>query len=749
MEDVYQQNLDIHYLSNAIKQLEEGQMVDIVKIDRPMNLDSFAKDLFSKIKEVEKSLEDEKTKEIKINLLKERIDKIDKLNNIKKQYLSDYYMVVYVNKEKELEQLVVNISSEIHKSGLTTKILDTKETAIFLKYNFSRNFDEREIKNIESKELLEWILPQKIDFKSNKYKIDELEATTFTIVDYPLKVKNAWGADLFNINNTKVVMRINPVDKYKAIRRIDKCISEMETRQIIAEKASESNYAQIHQDTMYSLLDRLLSENESLYDVSIFVTAYNYLNDSNYKRKVKKEIVLNNFKVSNLYGLQIQSFKKMNMPIHTLSLYERSINSSSLCAVFPFVRTFSMDEGGILLGRNKNNSYPFIFNLWKRNHLYQNSNAMIIGKSGSGKSYFLKNLILNEWANGTRIIVLDPEAEYVQLAKSINGNLIDVGNAKDGKLNPFHIYNILSEDGNMADSIITFNTHLKMLESFFNIVLVGASNDVKELINHLVIETYEKKGINEMTDCSLLNATDFPTFSDVLKTLKQKSKSKTTLKDYQMAELYLQKFVNGRYSDIWNSPSDLNVQKDFINFNFQSLFATKNNIVANAQMLLIFRFIEQEVINARESNKNGQNIKTIIVCDEAHLFIDEKYPIALEFFYSMSKRIRKYNGSFIPATQNIADWNANQELKNKTSTIVKNSQYTFIFKLSAPDMNDVLDIYKVGDSFNKEEQKQIISAITGQCFFVGSTESRACIKIEAGKFAQSIFLENERKEAVD
>ena len=109
-------------------------------------------------------------------------------------------------------------------------------------------------------------------------------------------------------------------------------------------------------------------------------------------------------------------------------------------------------------------------------------------------------------------------------------------------------------------------------------------------------------------------------------------------------------------------------------------------------MLLVFRFIEQEVINAREANKSGKNLRTLIISDEAHLFIDAKFPIALDFFFSMSKRIRKYNGSFIPATQNIADWNANEELRSKTSAILKNSQYTFIFKLSAPDMKDVLDV---------------------------------------------------------
>ncbi len=158
-------------------------------------------------------------------------------------------------------------------------------------------------------------------------------------------------------------------------------------------------------------------------------------------------------------------------------------------------------------------------------------------------------------------------------------------------------------------------------------------------------------------------------------------------------------------------------------------------------LLLIFRFIEQEVINTRELNKKGLDLKTMIICDEAHLFIDSKYPIALDFFYQMNKRIRKYNGSFIPATQNISDWNGNSELRNKTSTILKNSQYLFIFKLSAPDMKDVIDVYKIGEAFNDEEQRIIISAAIGEAFYVGSTEFRTSIKIIAGEYVKNLFQE--------
>lgn len=750
IEDAAEQDIDINYLANALKLLDGTQSADIVKIDRPVTLDSFSRELFDKLTAVRNGLDERAVKEIKSRILRERIDRIDKMNNIRKQYISDYYIVVYGRNEIDLENMAINISAEINKCGLSTRMLGNRDAAVFLKYNFSRSFDEREVDTIESDKLVEWVKPKEILFHANKYVIDGLEAAVLAVADYPLRVKNAWGAELFNIPNTKVVMHVKPVDKFKAIKRIDKCIGEMTTKQILSEKASESNSAETHRKTMNTLLDRLQTENESLIDVTLTVTAYNYISDENYKKNARRAMLTGNFKPSMLYGLQIEGFKSANIsPMSTLSKYERGINSSSLAAVFPFVRTCVMDEDGIMLGENRTNGYPFIFNLWKRGNLYQNSNAMIIGKSGSGKSFFLKNFILNEWANGTRVVVLDPEAEYLSLTRNLYGNIIDVGNAREGRINPFHIYKALTEDGTPADPIVTFNTHLKMLESFFKIVLADAPMDVIELINNLVVETYERKGISEATDCSDYSADKFPLFSDLLDTLQSKDKSNLdalTLRDMRTAELYLQKFVAGRYSDIWNSPSTLTTQASIIDFNFQSLFANKNNVVANAQMLLVFRFIEQEVINAREANKNGKNLRTMIVCDEAHLFIDAKFPIALDFFYSMSKRIRKYGGSFIPATQNIADWNANEELRSKTSAIIKNSQYTFIFKLSAPDMKDVLDLYSAGDSFNQEEQRMIISAVTGQAFFIGSTELRACIRIMSGDYAQALFDEKNKKE---
>ena len=137
--------------------------------------------------------------------------------------------MVYGRNELDIESTAINIAGEVAKSGLSTKLLGMRDTAVFLKYSYSREFDEREVRDIADGDLLAWIKPKEVVFSGSKYVIDGTEASVLAVADYPLRVKNAWGAGLFNIPNTKAVMHVRPVDKYKAIRRIVKCIGAMET----------------------------------------------------------------------------------------------------------------------------------------------------------------------------------------------------------------------------------------------------------------------------------------------------------------------------------------------------------------------------------------------------------------------------------------------------------------------------------------------------------------------------------------
>ena len=399
IEDEDTQNADVECFANALKMLEGAQCADLVKLDRPLNFDGYSKTYFDRLSELEHG-DHSPADEVRIKIMTERVDTIDSLNNVDKEYASQYYLVVYDRNEADLDRLTLNVRMEIARSGISVRELNARETAVFYKYSFSRNFDERDVQNAKDSELLSWALPKEVTFSGNHYTVDGVEASVFAIADYPLYVTNAWGARLFNVPNTKVVMHIAAEEKNRAIRRIDHVIGEMQTKRLTSDRASEANSADSHQETMEVLLTALQQGNENLLNVTLTVTAYKYLDDANYRRSVRRDVLVNNFKLSTLYGLQQDGFVAAGLtPVCKLKSYTTGINSSSIAAVFPFVRTVCMDDGGILLGTSYDSGYPFILNIWKRDALHQNSNGMVIGLPGSGKSYFLKTLLLNEWSN--------------------------------------------------------------------------------------------------------------------------------------------------------------------------------------------------------------------------------------------------------------------------------------------------------------------------------------------------------------
>jgi type IV secretory pathway VirB4 component len=206
---------------------------------------------------------------------------------------------------------------------------------------------------------------------------------------------------------------------------------------------------------------------------------------------------------------------------------------------------------------------------------------------------------------------------------------------------------------------------------------------------------------------------------------------------------YIAKFSSGgRNANIWNGPSTITTDENFTVFNFQSLLANRNGTIANAQMLLVLKYIDNEIIKNREYNtRNNLSRKVVVVIDEAHVFIDEKYPVALDFMFQLAKRIRKYNGMQIVITQNIKDFVGTEEIARKSTAIINACQYSFIFSLAPNDMDDLCKLYEKAGGINEQEQEQIVSAPRGQAFTVMGPASRTTFKVEGPEDVVAMFQE--------
>ncbi len=741
--------------------------VNIVKLQRPILYDRYLEAEYRKLGNLKKSYESglitEEELKARVEIEYERISEIDDLCTDNRVIESYFYIVLYDKDRRKLNSLMNQALEALEQGEIHARRLDSRGLAIFLKYSNELDFEEDQIDEIDPEHWVDWAMPEWLRFTSRRIEVNQMITHNMRVISFPSTVGDAWLAGVMSFPGTKVMVKCTPMDRAKSIRAIDRSLAELRGRYNATGIDSKRLELQAHIETLSSLLITLQSENEALLSVNIYVTAYDALQtkedpllNENFKTRcplipeMKKTVrhtwAEAGMKLSGMDFLQVQAFIGSQVSAYDPMIKEsRGIPSNTIAGMYPWIFAHISDEGGVKLGSS--DGVPVFIDFFRRDSERVNSNMVIVGKSGSGKSYTTKSLLLNLASEDSKIFILDPENEYSELAHNLHGKIINVGNATFGRLNPFHIITALDDDeageggGGPAGS---FATHLQFLEEFFRQILPDIDRDALEYLNSLVERMYLNFGITPETDLSRFHAEDYPVFDDLYDVVL--AEFERTNNDYLRQLLrslvnYISKFsTGGRNANIWNGPSTITTDENFSVFNFQSLLANRNSTIANAQMLLVLKYIDNEIIKNRDYNlKYKLNRKVVVVIDEAHVFIDSKFPVALDFMFQLAKRIRKYNGMQIVITQNIKDFVGSEEIARKSTAIINACQYSFVFGLAPNDMDDLCRLYEKAGGINEQEQEDILNARRGQAFAIMSPSSRSSFQVEVPQLFVNMF----------
>ena len=754
-------------LGRVLRAINAEYSANIVKIERPVQYDTYLQKEYDRLDELKASFENgmlnEEEYKARVEIMYDRINEVRDLCYDNKVVEPFYYMVLFESDKRQLHNQISSAMDTLRAGEMNPRRLNTKELAVFLKYTNQLDFDEREIENIDPEDYAQWAMPMTVDIKARTVQVNHIITHNMRLVNYPTVVGDAWLAGVMSMPGTKVVVKCRPMDRVKAIRGIDRSLQELRGQYMATGVDSRRMELQNHIETLGELLSTLQQDNESLLEVNVYVTAYDIVATranhnivqppqselptiTNMKKAVRRSYQESSFRLNNMEFDQVKAFIGTQVSgLDPMRKQSRGIPSNSLAACYPWIYAHVSDEGGIKLGSSE--GVPVFIDFFRRDSERVNSNMVIVGKSGSGKSYATKSLLTNLAAEDCKIFILDPENEYTELADNLHGKFINVGNAQFGRLNPFHIITALDDDESDGSTVSgSYATHLQFLEEFFRQILPDCDKDAMEYLNSLIDRMYTNHGITGETDLSRLKPEDYPVFDDlydaVLAEFQQTDNEyiRTILRTLMN---YIAKFsTGGRNANIWNGPSTVTTDENFTVFNFQSLLANRNSTIANAQMLLVLKYIDNEIIKNRDYNtKYGLKRKVVVVIDEAHVFIDTKFPVALDFMFQLAKRIRKYNGMQIVITQNIKDFVGSEEIARKSTAIINACQYSFIFSLAPNDIQDLCKLYEKAGGINEIEQERITTAPRGQAFTIMSPTSRSTFKVEVPEDVVEMFQE--------
>ena len=764
----YRRNNSIEMgVGRVLRSIHIGFAANIVKLERPIIYDKYLAKEEEKLKQIRKSYESgmmsEEELQARVDIENDRLAELRHLCTDKQVVAPFYYICLFENDKKQLELQTKAAMDSLEKGELTVRRLDTKELAVFLKYTNQIDFNERDIEKYQPEDYAQWAMPQRVNVKYRTVEVNNIVTHNFRVVKYPSWVGDAWLAGVMSLPATKVVVKCSPMDRGKAIRTIDRSLQELRGQFNATGVDSKRIELQGHIETLSNLLATLQGEGEELLECNIYVTAYDVQSTrlqkgldeldtllpeiSGIKKTVRRTWQENNFRLNDHFFNQWNAFVGSQVSAYDPEVKNgRGIPSNSLAACYPWIYAHISDEGGFKLGSSK--GVPVFIDFFRRDSERVNSNMVIIGKSGSGKSYATKSILSNLASEDAKIFILDPENEYSELAQNLHGKVINVANAQYGRLNPFHIITALDDDEEGGGAAGSFATHLQFLEEFYRQILPDIEKDALEYLNNLTERLYTNKDITPETDLSKLRPEDYPVFDDLYDAVLEEFER--TDNEYIRSMLrvlvnYVAKFsTGGRNSNIWNGPSTVTTDENFTVFNFQAMLSNRNTTIANAQMLLVLKYIDNEIIKNRDYNtKYGLKRKVVVVIDEAHVFIDAKFPIALDFMFQLAKRIRKYNGMQIVITQNIKDFVGSEEIARKSTAIINACQYSFIFALAPNDMHDLCTLYEKAGGISETEQEQIIQAPRGQAFTVMSATSRSTFRVEVPKNMVDMFQDRD------
>ena len=722
----------------------KGLTMKCYKLDQKINLNN------NKIN-LENLVNDYKDDKKKSKLLDESKRLIEELENNNYTVSSIYYWGIIAKDvetlEKqldELEEIVANIVPKLNIEIITNRLEI---------YKFLTNLymNPVSLDNLVWSDLPTLISPLNLTEKVNMLKIDNIDTQIVTIKSIPPFVEGLFFEEIFNVPNVRACISIkDAISQEELIRWVNSQYQFLLSDRNTTRKLSDATELDTQKENFQQLMYDIKNGDEKIKEVALTLIITG--------TKKERENIFRDLKIiTDRYQIkldipklrQMECFQTFDLTTKSLNDYSIYLPTLTLAAGFPFTKTYFNDSTGYMLGIDLHTSLPIFFDPFVTNNERPSHNLAVVASTGSGKSFTVKKMIINEFARGTKIFIIDAENEYKNLVLENGGEYIDLYSRKGGMINPLQIRYIPSDDNKeLKETDCPLAKHLGFLEAFFKTAFEDITE--KELIMLLaVVESlYNKKGIYKNTSINTLETLkpeDYPIFSELYEYLPEYKKSLDSEEKRKLIvqlEIILSRFLTGTDAYLFDGYTDIDLSNDLISFNLQELLYSGNQRLINTQTLNLLTYLNNSIVSNKIKNeKLGNKHKHIsIIVDEFHLFIDEKNNEVIKNFGQLARRVRKYFANMIVCTQSIKDFIGNAGVLRHATAIFNNCQYTMVGILKEDDLKAYLTLFE-NSPLTDTQKAFLLSAKRGEFLLNVSSKDRLRIWIRATELERQMMGE--------
>lgn len=191
-------------------------------------------------------------------------------------------------------------------------------------------------------------------------------------------------------------------------------------------------------DAVNNIYDSLSRRNNRFFITTLLITSYAKKSDEllGIEKDIQSIVQKYHCELKSLDDLQEEgAMSSLPIGINKVKI-NRSFTTVELATFMPFTTQEVFTPNATYYGFNPLSNSMITLD---RNNLI-NYGALILGMSGTGKSFTAKREILDKYfRTNDNIIICDPQAEYITLTKELGGTVIEISATSKHHLNPFDI----------------------------------------------------------------------------------------------------------------------------------------------------------------------------------------------------------------------------------------------------------------------------------------------------------------------